>query len=135
LAPLSAHAISSRPAGVLAIVMDGLDEKTDSLMQCAAASTDMTQELASFLRCIARISQAWPGFLGRRGGRLKERERHGVAAEKVTENILDDLFTNVLDWPLGDVNHQVGYADLLLISNISSLRRSDQGRLRGTNVP
>src|SRR5262249_39486804 len=46
--------------------------------------------------------------------RLRERERYGHAAERATEEILEDLFTNVLDWSVGDLNHQVGYADLLL---------------------
>jgi hypothetical protein len=43
-----------------------------------------------------------------------QQERHGIAAEKVAENILEDLFTIVLDWSLSDINNQVGYADLLL---------------------
>jgi hypothetical protein len=45
-----------------------------------------------------------------------QQERYGAAAEKVAENILEDLFTLVLDWPLSDINNQVGYADLLLTS-------------------
>jgi hypothetical protein len=32
----------------------------------------------------------------------------------VAENILEDLFTMVLDWPLTDINNQVDYADLIL---------------------
>lgn len=34
--------------------------------------------------------------------------------EKVAENILEDLFTKVLDWNLEDVNLQVGRADIVL---------------------
>jgi hypothetical protein len=34
--------------------------------------------------------------------------------EKVAENILEDLFTMVLDWSLDDVNLQVGRADVIL---------------------
>jgi len=34
--------------------------------------------------------------------------------EKVAENILEDLFTRVLDWILADVNLQVGRADIVL---------------------
>lgn len=60
------------------------------------------------------IRQEWQGFLERRAERLQAQERHGAAAEKVAENIVEDLMTGVLDWSLGDVNHQVGYADLVL---------------------
>jgi hypothetical protein len=34
--------------------------------------------------------------------------------EKVAEGILEDLFTQVLDWPLHEINTQVGRSDLLL---------------------
>ena len=34
--------------------------------------------------------------------------------EKIAENILEDLFTGVLDWQLSDVNLQIGRADLIL---------------------
>jgi hypothetical protein len=34
----------------------------------------------------------------------------------VAENILEDLFTTVLDWPIADVQLQVGYADIVLSS-------------------
>ena len=70
--------------------------------------------LASHRHCLDRLCAQWPAFLGRRTARLAEGERHGKVAERVTENILEDLFTNVLDWTLADVSHQVGYADLLL---------------------
>jgi hypothetical protein len=52
----------------------------------------------------------------KRQERLTQQTRHGVAAERVAENILEDLFTMVLDWSLADCNNQVGYADLLLTS-------------------
>lgn len=60
------------------------------------------------------MQDAWSGFGERRRLRLRERERYGHAAERATEEILEDLFTSVLDWSVGDLNHQVGYADLLL---------------------
>ena len=60
------------------------------------------------------MRNAWSGFSERRRLRLRERERYGHAAERATEEILEDLFTSVLDWSVGDLNHQVGYADLLL---------------------
>ena len=34
----------------------------------------------------------------------------------MAENILEDLFTEVLDWPLADLNNQLGYVDLVLTS-------------------
>ena len=78
-------------------------------------STDVTS-LASYARCLARIETGWPEFQQRRRQRLVQQERHGVAAEKVAENILEDLLTVVLDWPLSDLNNQLGYADLVLTS-------------------
>lgn len=74
----------------------------------------MVKSLASYRRCIERIHPNWPSFLEKRQQRLAQQERYGVAAEKVAENILEDLFTIVLDWSLSDINNQVGYADLLL---------------------
>jgi len=70
--------------------------------------------LASYRRCRDRMSTAWPVFLARRKERLAQQERFGTAAEKVAENIAEDLFTMVLDWRLSEVNNQVGYADMVL---------------------
>jgi hypothetical protein len=72
------------------------------------------EELASYRHCREQIGDSWERFQGRRRQRLEQRERFGRVAERVTENILEDLFTAVLDWPLADVNLQVGYADMLL---------------------
>jgi hypothetical protein len=69
--------------------------------------------LASYTRCVERIEGAWPEFALRR----RERLRQGLfdaPAEKIAENILEDLFTGVLDWDLADVNLQVGRADIVL---------------------
>jgi hypothetical protein len=60
------------------------------------------------------VSAAWPGFLAKREERLAQQRRFGVASEKVAENIVEDLFTSVLNWSLRDVNNQVDYADLVL---------------------
>jgi hypothetical protein len=70
--------------------------------------------LACYQHCCERLAVAWPGFRARREERLAQQRRFGAAAEKVAENILEDLFTMVLDWRLGEVNNQVGYADLVL---------------------
>jgi len=40
--------------------------------------------------------------------RLVQQQHHGVAAEKVAENILEDLFTEVLDRPNAGLDNQVG---------------------------
>jgi hypothetical protein len=60
------------------------------------------------------MTGGWPAFQAKRRERLVQRERFGPAAEKVAENILEDLFTIVLDWRLSEVNNQVAYADLVL---------------------
>lgn len=75
------------------------------------------EQLASYHRCTARICASWPAFLEKRRQRLAQQERHGAASEKVAENILEDLFTQVLDWHIADVNNQVDFADLVLTSN------------------
>jgi hypothetical protein len=56
----------------------------------------------------------WPLFLEKRSQWLLQEARHGHAAEKVAENILADFFTVGLDWEIGDLNHQLDYADMVL---------------------
>ena len=80
---------------------------------CCVTSAGVVS-LASYRRCCEHLTAAWPAFRARREERLAQQRRFGTAAEKVAENILEDLFTMVLDWPLADVNNQVGYADLVL---------------------
>jgi hypothetical protein len=74
----------------------------------------MLESLASYHHCLDRLRTNWPTFVEKRRARLAEEGRHGTVAEKVAENILEDLFTAALDWELSDLDHQVGYADLLL---------------------
>jgi hypothetical protein len=74
----------------------------------------MIEELVAYQHCVSSIHDKWPEFLEKRRERLVQQDRYGAAAEKVAENILEDLFTGVLDWRLSDVNYQVEYADLLL---------------------
>jgi len=71
-------------------------------------------ELASHRHCVERMQANWSAFAERRAGWLVQQGRHGGAAEKVAENILQDLFTQVLDWSLSDLNNQIQFADLLL---------------------
>jgi hypothetical protein len=72
------------------------------------------EQLASYRNCVRRICENWSRFLDQRRERLAQQQRHGVASEKVAENILEDLFTLVLDWSVADLNNQLDYADLVL---------------------
>jgi len=72
------------------------------------------EHLASYQHCCERIAAGWETFQESRAQRLRERERFGHAAERATESILEDLFTGLLDWSPGDLNHQVGLADIVL---------------------
>lgn len=75
------------------------------------------EDLASYRHCTERICATWPAFLEKRRQRLNQQYRHSLASEKVAENILEDLFTEVLDWHLSDLNNQVEFADLILTSS------------------
>ncbi len=78
------------------------------------AVTRAAEHLVSHRHCTERIQAAWPEFLTKRQQRLEQQRRLGEASEKVAENILEDLFTTVLDWPLSDFNNQVEHADIVL---------------------
>ncbi|MCL5262867.1 MAG: type I restriction enzyme HsdR N-terminal domain-containing protein [Acidobacteria bacterium] len=71
-------------------------------------------QLTSYRNCTQRIRTEWGHFKCKREERLAQERRYGEASEKVAENILEDLFTSVLDWPLGNFNHQIQYADIVL---------------------
>jgi hypothetical protein len=60
------------------------------------------------------MNRAWADFQAKRWERLAQQARFGTAADKVAGNILEDLFTTVLDWRLSEVNSQAGYAGLAL---------------------
>jgi hypothetical protein len=75
---------------------------------------DTFEHLAAYRRCNERIFASWRGFQELRQQRLAEQKRFGHAAEGATERILEDLLTIVLDWSASEINHQVGYADILL---------------------
>ena len=70
--------------------------------------------LTAYRRGVEHIRQAWAGFQDLRAERLRQQARHGTAAEKVAENIVEDLMTGVLDWSVRDLNNQVRFSDLLL---------------------
>ena len=71
-------------------------------------------DVASFRKFRERLPLAWQEFRQRRHERLRQEERNGTASEKVAEDILQDFFTVALDWTVGDMNHQVHYADIVL---------------------
>lgn len=60
------------------------------------------------------MTRAWADFQARRWERLAQQARLGTAAEKIAGNILEDLFTTVLDWRLSEVRDQTGHAGLTL---------------------
>ncbi len=72
------------------------------------------ETLASYRRCCEQLTSEWRAFGAKRQERLAQERRFGTASEKVAENILEDLFTAVLDWSLADYNNQVSYADIVL---------------------
>jgi hypothetical protein len=43
-----------------------------------------------------------------------EWEQVGRTSEKIAENIVEDLFTEVLDWDKGFLRYQIGHADIVL---------------------
>lgn len=74
------------------------------------------ESLASYRRCVEHIQASWPQFVQRRREHLVQQTRFGAAAEKVAENVVEDLFTIVLDWPLTALNNQLSFADIVLTS-------------------
>ena len=74
----------------------------------------MTAHLVLREHLQSRLAETWPSFLELRRRRLVETDRPGGGAERVAELIVADLFTHALDWHVDDLNHQIGYADLLL---------------------
>lgn len=72
------------------------------------------ENLTSYRRGLDKINASWSAFLAKRDRRLEQQRRHGKAAEKVAEDIIADLFTDVLDWSLAEINNQVRNADILL---------------------
>jgi len=72
------------------------------------------RDLASYKRFDTHLKANWPIFSAKRGERLRQQGRFGGASERVAENIVEDLFTIVLGWNLGDINNQVDYADIVV---------------------
>jgi hypothetical protein len=74
----------------------------------------MAEGLSVEVRCKARIQERWSDFRAGRAEWLRQGERFGRSPEKIAENIITDLFTDVLDWPRGNINFQVERSDILL---------------------
>ena len=74
--------------------------------------------LSSYRRCAERIRETWSQFRALREDRLRQATRHGTAAEKVAETIVEDVFTVVLDWAKGDLDYQLEHADIVLTKNM-----------------
>lgn len=80
----------------------------------AIADSNGQTGLARERRCVDQIQARWPAFLTGRQAHLRS---HGIGqtpSEKVAENILCDLFTRVLDWPVDQVRLQEHHTDMLL---------------------
>jgi hypothetical protein len=72
------------------------------------------RNLASYKRFETHLNTNWPTFCAQRSERLRQQERLGKASERVAENIVEDLFVVALGWNRGDINNQVGYADIVV---------------------
>lgn len=84
-------------------------------MEDEASKSARLGALACYRHAVDRIQSAWPEFLGRRAERLKPHPLFAdTLPEKVTEGILEDLFTTVLDWPVSNLSPQVQRADFVL---------------------
>jgi hypothetical protein len=85
------------------------------MVQTVSASVggDSVNKLAAYRKCAERIKTAWPVFAAERRRRLQQ-GGGGQPVEKVAENILENLFTTVLDWPIENVRPQVERADIVL---------------------
>jgi len=71
-------------------------------------------DLARRQRCVEQIYARWPAFLLARQAHLRSHSVGQAPAEKIAENILCDLFTQVLDWTTEQVRLQENLIDLTL---------------------
>jgi hypothetical protein len=71
-------------------------------------------DLARQQRCVEQIRGRWPAFLQARQAHLRSHSVGQAPAEKIAENILCDLFTQVLDWTTEQARLQENLIDLTL---------------------
>ncbi|MGH3967881.1 MAG: hypothetical protein ACRDTV_07155 [Mycobacterium sp.] len=93
----------------------GLMEQHATDARSGVSTHAVLEHLAAYRKCVERIRAAWPGFVADRRRRLQQ-AGFGPPVEKIAENILEELFTTVLDWPVADVKPQVDRADIVLTS-------------------
>ena len=67
---------------------------------------------AKYKKFQERLNTQWFSFISKRKEILTQGQRFGKSPEKLTENILTSLFTDLLDWDIKDLNYQVDYADI-----------------------
>ena len=75
----------------------------------------MSENLASKRKLLERARNNWDEFQDRRKQYLTQMHLRDGGSEKITENILLDLFTLVLDWPLANLDYQSGWCDIILV--------------------
>ena len=75
----------------------------------------MDNHLATKRKLLERAQNNWAEFQYRRKQYLAQMHLRDGGSEKITENILVDLFTLVLDWPLANVDYQSGRCDIVLV--------------------
>lgn len=74
------------------------------------------RSLSSYKKVIDRLHQNWEPFLESRTNLLEPLKYQSVP-EKVSEEIIRNLLTQVLDWEEADLQWQMHYADLVLTRN------------------
>ena len=75
----------------------------------------MDNQLARKKKLLERAQNNWAEFQSKRKQYLAQMHLRDGGSEKITENILVDLFTLVLDWPLSNVDYQSGWCDIVLV--------------------
>lgn len=73
-----------------------------------------TDQSALYKRAVERITANWQPFQHRRSEYLAQEGKSGQPAEKVAENIVQHLLTEVLDWHVAGISYQVERADLVV---------------------
>lgn len=71
-------------------------------------------ELSGYKNVVRQGRDSWDDFLLFRDKKLMQVGRDGGGAEKITETIIDNLLTQVLDWCPSNVNYQIEYSDIML---------------------
>lgn len=72
------------------------------------------KDLSNYKAGIQRIHENWPHFLKKREERLAATQQGRDVLERGVENIISDLFTEVLGWKISDLNFQLKYADIVV---------------------